>query len=121
MTKGYTFSAAAIITLFAVCGCSQQTINSAGHDATNDIQKLNQAANKAAAEAKPQLQKVDLGTRVTAALQAADIQNVRVDAGVKSVTLVGHVKDQKTAQRALSIAKNTLESTATVKSRLTVG
>ena len=57
-----------------MAGCSQQTLNSAQHDAQHDVAVVNQATQKAAKEAQPQIKIASLGARVTAALQAAGIQ-----------------------------------------------
>ena len=72
-------------------GCSQQTLNSATHDAQHDVAVVDKAAQKAVHEAKPQLKKLDLGSRVQTALVAAHIHGVRVDADTNGVSLHGTV------------------------------
>ena len=103
-----------------LAGCSQQTLDSAQHDAQRDVSVVNQQAQKAAREARPQLQKAGLGARVTAALQAADVHGVRVDAGPDGVTLVGRVETQADKRRAVHIAQDTLGQGKVVRSRLVV-
>src|SRR4051794_18671234 len=99
MGTRYTF-----FTLFAAfavlgSGCSQQTINSASKDVSHNIQAANREVSKLGAQAKPQLNKLDLGARVTAALRAnANLpRTIRVDASVTGVRLRGavHNADQK--------------------------
>ena len=109
------------VRLVLLAGCSQQTLNSAQHDAQHDVGVVNQAAQQAAREAQPQLKKAGLGARVTAALQAADVHGVRVDAGPDGVTLVGHVARPADKARAVQIAHDTLGPGKAVRSRLTVG
>ena len=65
--------------------------------------------------------KAGLGARVTAALQAADVHGVRVDAGPDGVTLVGRVARPADKARAVHIAQDTLGPGKAVRSRLTVG
>lgn len=101
-------------------GCSQQTINSAQHDAQHDAAVVNHEANKAVQEAKPQLKKADLGARVTAALGVANIHGVRVDAAPDGVTLVGHTASQADKARAVQIAQDTLGPGKAVRSRIVV-
>ena len=96
--------------LLGVAGCSQQTLNSARQDTQRNIET-----------AKPQLAKLSLGGRVTAALAAADIHGVRVDADTNSVSLHGtvHSADQKT--RAGHIARDTLGPKTRVVNQIKVG
>ena len=101
-------------------GCSQQTISSANHDANHDIGVVSRAASQAARDARPQVQKAALGARVTAALEAANLHGIRVDAAPDGVSLVGHVGSAADKQRALQIARDTLGPGKTVHSRLTV-
>ncbi|MBV9849460.1 MAG: BON domain-containing protein [Armatimonadetes bacterium] len=105
----------------ALAGCSQQTLSSAQHDVQHDITVANQAAKKAAAAARPQLKKAGLGAQVAAALQAADVHGVRVDAGPDGVTLVGRVDSPADKARAVHIAQDTLGPGKVVRSRIVVG
>jgi osmotically-inducible protein OsmY len=101
-------------------GCSQRTINSANSDAQHDVTAISHAADKAAQEAKPQIKKLELGTRVSTALTAADLHGIHVEANPGGVSLVGHVKNASDKKRALQIAKDTLGPQKTVTDRLTV-
>ncbi len=103
-----------------LAGCSQQTINSASHDAHHDVAVVGQAAHQVAKHVQPQVRKAALGARVTAALAAAGLNGVRVDAGPDGVTLVGHVPDGSDKERATQIARDTLGPGKAVHSRLTV-
>ena len=106
--------------LALLAGCSQQTLNSAQHDAQRDAAVVSREAQRAANHAGPQINKARLGGRVTAALQAADVRGVRVDAGPDGVTLVGRVDSQEAKARALHIAQDTLGPGKTVHSRIAV-
>ena len=64
----------------ALSGCSQRTLQSAQQDTQHNI-----------AAARPQLAKLELGSRVTAALGAANVHGVRVDADTNGVSLHGTV------------------------------
>ncbi len=103
-----------------LAGCSQQTISSASHDAHHDVAVVGQAAHRAVKEAQPQVRKAALGARVTAALAAANLGDIRVDAAPDGVTLVGRVGSASDKKRALQIARDTLGPDKTVHSRLTV-
>ena len=110
-----------VLPALLLAGCSQQTINSANHDAQHDITAVGQAASQAARDARPQLQKADLGARVTTALASANLHGIRVDAAPDGVTLVGRVRSQSDKQRAVQIARDTLGAGKVVRSRLVVG
>ncbi len=90
-------------------GCSQQTIDSAKQDTQRNI-----------TAAKPQLAKLELGSRVTAALQSADVHGVRVDAGTNGVSLHGTVNSAAQKARAGRIARDTLGPDKTVKNDIQV-
>ncbi len=83
--------------LLLVSGCSQQTLSSARQDTQRNVEA-----------AKPSLAKFSLGGRVTAALAAANIRGVRVDADTNGVSLHGTVKTAAEKARAGRIAKETL-------------
>ena len=108
------------VVIWATCGCSQQTISSAQNDAQHDIAVVNQQADKAVQEAKPQLKKADLGLRVTTALQTADIHGVRVDASTNGVQLRGIVDTSAEKSRAGQIAQDTLGPGHTVTNEIQV-
>ena len=116
-TSAWIFSLSGLALL---AGCSQQTLNSAQHDAQRDAGAVSRAANKAAQQAAPQINKARLGGRVTAALSAADVHGVRVDAGPDGVTLVGQVDSQEAKARAVHIAQDTLGPGKAVRSRIVV-
>ena len=93
----------------ALAGCSQQTIDSAKQDTQRNI-----------TAAKPQLAKLELGSRVTAALQSADVHGVRVDADTNGVSLHGTVNSAAQKARAGRIARDTLGPGKTVKNDIQV-
>jgi osmotically-inducible protein OsmY len=120
MKYAKTAMLALIGTAGLLAGCSQRTINSANQDANHDISVVSHAADQAAKDARPQVQKAALGARVTTALVAANLHGIRVDAAPDGVTLVGHVASGAEKSRAMQIAQNTLGPGKTVHSRLTV-
>ena len=91
-------------------GCSQQTLDSAKQDTQRNINN-----------AKPQLAKLELGSRVTAALQSADVHGVRVDAGTNGVSLHGTVNSAAQKARAGRIARDTLGPDKSVQNDIQVG
>ena len=93
----------------AVSGCSQQTIDSAKQDTQRNLQN-----------AQPQLAKLELGSRVTAALASANIHGVRVDAGTNGVSLHGTVNSAAQKARAGRIARDTLGPDKAVKNDIQV-
>lgn len=95
--------------LLVLPGCSQQTIDSAKQDTQRNIQN-----------AKPQLAKLELGSRVTAALQSADVHGVRVDADTNGVSLHGTVNSAAQKARAGRIARDTLGPGKTVRNDIQV-
>ena len=114
-------SCAAAGLLTALAGCSQQTLNSAQNDANRDLAAAGQKANQAAQEARPQLDKLDLQTRVTAALAAAKLPTtIHVRADAEGVYLRGTVKTVSDKARAGQIARDTLGPGKTVHNQLQV-
>ncbi len=105
----HPLSLIAIAACLAAAGCSQQTLDSARQDTKHNINKV-----------KPQLAKLDLGARVTAALKTAGLNGIRVDASTDGVTLRGTVGSASDKARAGRIAKDTLGSDKTVMNQLTV-
>ncbi len=91
----------------ALSGCSQQTIRSAQQDTQRNL-----------ANAKPQIAKLELGSRVTAALQAANVHGVRVDAGTNGVSLHGIMHSASEKARAGRIARDTLGTGRTVDNEI---
>ena len=92
-----------------LAGCSQQTVDSARKDAQRNL-----------TTAKPQIAKLSLGGRVTAALAAASIHGVRVDADTSGVSLHGTVGSAAQKARAGRIAQDTLGPDKSVRNRLKV-
>jgi osmotically-inducible protein OsmY len=115
-----------IVLLAAVCalwsGCSHQTVQSANKDISHDVGVAGQELKNVGAEAKPQLDKLDLGARVTAALRAnANLPNtIRVDADTNGVRLRGTVQNAKQKTLAGQIAQQTLPAGKAVQNQLTV-
>ncbi len=107
--KPYLFTSLLLAAALAVGGCSRQTLDSARQDTTHNIN-----------EVKPQLAKLDLGARVTAALKAAGLNGVRVDASANGVSLHGTVGSAADRARAGRIAKDTLGPGKSVDNALTV-
>ncbi len=106
-------SVSAIVVFFglaaALSGCSQQTLNSAKQDTQRNI-----------ANAKPQIAKLELGSRVTAALAAANVHGVRVDADTNGVSLHGRVNSAAQGKRAVRIARDTLGPGKVVNNQLEI-
>lgn len=103
-------------------GCSQQTITSASQDMSRNIASANQAVDRMGQQAKPELTKLDLGARVTAALRAnANLPHtIRVDGGSTGVRLRGTVRTAAQKHLAGSIAKDTLPASCTVQNQLQI-
>ncbi len=110
----------------AVCvfltGCSQQTINSASNDLAHDATIVKREAVRAEQKAKPDLQKLGLGARVTAALRANQNlpSSIRVDANETGVFLRGSVKTAEQRKLAEHIARETLSEKYSVTNDLKV-
>lgn len=88
-------------------GCSQQTLQSAQQDTQRNL-----------ANARPQLARLELGSRVTAALASANIHGIRVDAGTQGVRLHGTVNSAAQKARAGRIARDTLGPGKTVDNKI---
>jgi osmotically-inducible protein OsmY len=103
-------------------GCSQQTVQSAQKDTQHNINVIDQQAKKLSEEAKPQIDKLDLGARVSAALAANDNlrgTHIRVDASPSGVRLKGTVKTAQQKTLASQVAKQTLPPGKSVENDLT--
>jgi osmotically-inducible protein OsmY len=105
---------------FVLTGCSQQTLDSARHDAQQDAAVVNRETQRAAKNAQPQLSKLHLGARVTSSLQAADIHGIRVDADTNGVSLHGTVDTAAQKARAGRIARETLGPDKTIDNQIKV-
>ncbi|BDI32964.1 hypothetical protein CCAX7_50150 [Capsulimonas corticalis] len=103
-------------------GCSQSTINGVAGDTQHNAAVVQHEADKALKNAKPQLDKLSLGARVTAAIQAnANLpKSIRVDAGDGGVKLRGKVQSSKQKALAGHIAADTLPPGKTVENDLSV-
>lgn len=107
----------------AICltGCSQQTLNSAQKDAQHDAVIVNRETQRAAKNAKPQLDNLGLQTRVTTALTAANLPTtIHVRADAEGVYLRGTVNSLQDKARAGQIAKDTLGPGKIVHNQLQV-
>ena len=93
----------------ALCGCSQQTLQSAQNDTQHNI-----------AAARLQLAKLELGARVSAALGAANVHGIRVDARTNGVSLHGTVNSAAQKARAAQIARETLGPNKSVNNQIQV-
>ena len=105
----------------ALPGCSQQTLNSAGQDARHDAAVVNQQAQQAQRQARPQVDQLKLQGRVTAALTAANLSPaVHVRADAEGVYLRGTVPTAADKARAGQIARDTLGPNKKVHNQLDV-
>lgn len=99
------------VACFGLAGCSQQTLNSAQRDTEHNVSVVNKKADELAKQAKPQIDKLNLGGRVTAAIAANQNlrdTSIRVDAGPHGVTLRGSVKTPAQKTLAERVARDTL-------------
>ncbi len=107
--------------LAAASGCSQQTIDSAGQDARHNAAVVNQQAQQAERQARPQVDKLKLQSRVTAALTAANLSPaVHVRADADGVYLRGAVPTAADKARAGQIARDTLGPDKKVHNQLEI-
>ena len=119
-------SAPAIIAAFwgvavALTGCSQQTLDSARHDTEHNAAAVNQQARLAERRARPQLDKLKLQTRVSAALSAANLPTtIHVRADADGVYLRGTVDSAGDKARAGRIARDTLGEDKAVHNQIQV-
>ena len=105
----------------ALSGCSRQTINSAGQDARHNAAVVNRQAQAVERQARPQVDKLKLQTRVTAALTAANLSPaVHVRADAEGVYLRGTVNTAADKARAGQIARDTLGPDKKVHNQLQV-
>lgn len=105
----------------ALSGCSQQTLSSAQQDAQHNAAVVSQQAQQAEREARPQVDRLKLQTRVTAALTAANLSpTVHVRADAEGVYLRGTVNTAADKARAGQIARDTLGPDKKVHNQLVV-
>ena len=115
-------AALALLSLGAILtGCSQQTLDSAQHDAQRDAAAVGQQAQQAERQARPQVDKLKLQSRVTAALAAANLPTtIHVRADTDGVYLRGTVGSAGDKKRAGQIARDTLGPDKAVHNQLQV-
>lgn len=105
----------------AVGGCSQQTLDSAKSDAQHNASAVNDQAQKAERQARPQIDKLKLQSRVSAALAAANLPTtIHVRADADDVYLRGTVNSAGDKTRAGRIARDTLGEDKTVHNQIQV-
>lgn len=106
---------AACVAAFAagahLAGCSQETVESASKDVSQNVKIVDREVKRAERKARPQLDKLKLGGRVTTALRANQNlpTSIRVDAGEAGVKLRGVVKTEEQRELAGRIARDTLK------------
>ena len=112
----------AALLLEAAAGCSQETLNSAQKDAAKNTEIVQREANRAERKARPQMNRLKMGARVTAALQANEKlpRSIRVDASDTGVRLRGTVDTAAQKERAGRIARDTLSEDRSVSNELEV-
>lgn len=113
-TKTLIVSLAALS--LALSGCSQQTIESAREDAERNVDVIQREAKRAERKARPHMSKLDMKTRVTAALKANERlpKTIRVDPNEGGVKLRGTVDTRAQKELAGRIARDTLTEDRTV-------
>ena len=105
-----------------LAGCSQQTLNSANNDVQNDAKVVQREAKRAERKVDPQVKSLDLGARVTAAVNLNENlpKTIRVDASPDGVRLKGAVKTHEQKALAGQVAKATVPPDKIVENDLTV-
>jgi hypothetical protein len=108
--------------LAALSGCSQETIENVSKDTARNAKIVVREAKRAEKKAQPTLKKLNLGARVTAAIQANQKlpRTIRVDASETGVFLRGTVKTEEQKAHAERIARDTLDEKYTVQNDLKV-
>lgn len=105
----------------AAGGCSQQTLDSAKQDTQRNAAIVNDQAQKAERQARPQIDKLKLQSRVSAALAAANLPTtIHVRADADGVYLRGTVNSAEDKARAGRIARDTLGEDKTVHNQIQV-
>lgn len=105
----------------ALGGCSQQTLDSAQHDAQHDTVVLSQKAQQTEQQARPQFDKFEMQSQVTTALTVANLPTtIHVRADADGVYLRGTVKNAEDKVRAGQIARDTLGPGKKVRNQLQV-
>lgn len=130
--RNYTLLSLAVC-LFALAGCSPETVNSATRDAERNTAIVTREANRVEKktrplvrevkkQADPALKKLDLGARATAALKLNRNlpSTIRVDASETGIRLRGTVRTAEEKALAERVAKDTLPANATLSNELKV-
>ncbi len=105
----------------AGAGCSQQTLDSAKSDAQHNASAVHDQAQKAERQARPQIDRLKLQSRVSAALAAANLPTtIHVRADADGIYLRGTVNSSGDKARAGRIARDTLGEDRTVHNQLQV-
>lgn len=105
----------------AGAGCSQQTLDSAKSDAQHNASAVHDQAQKAERQARPQIDKLKLQSRVTTALAAANLPTtIHVRADADGVYLRGTVDSAGDKKRAGQIARDTLGPDKAVHNQIQV-
>lgn len=119
---------AAAVTVCTFClgalsvGCSQQTLESAASDAQRNAEVVEREARRAERKARPQVDKLERGARVTAALRLNKRlpESIRVDAGEDGVRLRGTVRSEEEKELAGRIARDAVDEGVAVNNELSV-
>ncbi len=112
---------AAVLLLATLPGCSQRTLNSAQNDANHDATVVNQKAQEAEKQARPELDKLGMQSRVSAALAAANLPStVHVRADADGVYLRGSVQSAGDKALAGQIARRALGADKKVRNEIQV-
>ena len=122
-TKRSGLAAIGLVGLVLCGGCSRQTLESAQEDTERNVEAVQREAKRAERKARPQLRKIDIASRVYAALQANQKlpkKTIRVDPNENGVKLRGKVKTRAQKELAGRIARDTLAEDKTVTNDLKV-
>jgi hypothetical protein len=117
------FLAGAVLCAFVVSGCSHQQTQAADAGFQHGVAVANQKVDQEVKESKPKLSALELGARVTTALQVNQNlphDSIRVDASPTGVRLRGTVTTKRQKLLATQVAKDTLGPGKTVDDELTV-
>lgn len=106
----------------ALAGCSQETLENVSKDTARNTQVVVREAKRAEKNARPALNKLNLGARVTAAIHANQKlpRSIRVDASETGVFLRGKVKTEEQKTLAERIARDTLDEKYSVQNDLKI-
>ncbi|MBC8101775.1 MAG: BON domain-containing protein [Cytophagales bacterium] len=122
MKRNRTTAPLLLTAAMLLSGCSPETLESVGKDTQRNAEIVAREAKRAEKNARPTLRKLNLGARVTAAIQANQKlpRSIRVDASETGVYLRGAVKSEGQKELAERIARDTLDEKYTVQNDLKV-